>query len=203
MLTKPAGRVFPAGLLATVVLLAGCGGPVAVSNSIAFEADSDRVIARAAANNYKFCKVLDEEVCQSPDSNLYFHLPRRLSMSSLDRAIADQITVSNRGHETIVISEYFLTMVDDQNVSYRPSFTGPDGFDETKPFSPALELRPGEEGQISFAQTLNQESEQVEAIAISYKLLGDYVLNNVVVSYRPTSLRGLNDQDEYHDGFEY
>ena len=210
-MTRPARLSFPAAICSTAMLaaimlvLAGCGGTASLSDNepIVFEVDHERVLEMAAENNYKFCKVLEDEICQSPDSNLYFHLPKRLDMSSLERAIIDQLRISNRGYETIVIAEYFLTIMDDKNVSYRPSFSGPDGYDQSQPFSPALDLNPGEEVDITFSQTLNEESEQVVAIAISYKLVGDLALNSVVVSYRPTSLQGLNARDEYQDGFEY
>ncbi len=177
-------------LVGVLSFLTNCGGNGAESRS--FVADERQtVIDSYEDHNQKVCFILTEEICQSPDSAVFFHLPRELHLITEDRQVADEMRISNRGIEPVVFAEYKISLMDDHNVVYQPEFIGPGNYSNTKSFEPALVLEPGEEVSVFFATRLRPESEGIQGIWIQYRLIGEDESSRVVVSYRPRNIQSI------------
>lgn len=176
----------PALVIVVVALAAHleCSG----IKSVRFYADEEATIADAERSQFKFCHILSNEICQSPDSALVFHMPRALSMIPANRAVADEVVISNNGFQPIAIDEYFLMLVDDRQVQSRIRFSGPGGYNEAGAFSPALVVEPNSRAVVTFSGSISQGSSGVQSLSVSYRLVGDTDFTTVLVSYRPNPL---------------
>ena len=175
-------------LVITLTLLAGCGGP---PDGIVSEADEKTTVAAAEKANFKYCKIVSDRFCQSPDSSLVFHLPVDLLTRASDRVVDENIVVSNRGEDSIVIDKYYVMMIDDRGNSYNPNFMGPNNYDAYSEKTPALVLRRGDEEVIHFSQQLDPNARSIKAVRIFYRLAGEKDFTQVVVSYRPQNIYEL------------
>ncbi|MBD3404454.1 hypothetical protein GF420_16300 [candidate division GN15 bacterium] len=180
-----------AGVL-LVVLFTGCGG----LEPVTFVADEEATMAQAERSAFKFCHIRDREICQSPDSALVFHLPRSLEMLSTDRSIADELIIANESLEAITIDEYFLTLIDDRQGSYPVRFSGPNGYDETRSFSPALTVGPKGRAKVTFVGELTGGAGGIAGLAIAYRKPGDSEFKRVLVSYRPRLLDSYRQESQ-------
>ncbi len=174
--------------LALVAVLAGCGGP---PDGIVSEADEQATVATAEKANFKYCKIVSDRFCQSPDSSLVFHLPVDLLTRLSDRIVDENIVVSNEGEDSIVIDKYYIMMIDDRGNSYKPNFRGPNNYDAYSEMTPALVLRRGDKQEIHFSQQIDQNANSIQAVRIFYRLEGDKEYTQVVVSYRPQNIYDL------------
>jgi hypothetical protein len=191
-MTKPNGMCTVAGLLTLAGLaLVGCSGVEPAS----FVADEEYTMEQAEKNRVKLCYVHEDEVCQSPDSALVFHLPRELNLTSGKLQLSDEITVSNEGFNDVVIEEYRMGVMDNNGVTYPVQFTSTNGYNETQPFRPALELGPHQEASVVFTARLNPNASEIRAFGIMYRLKDEQEERRVVVSYRPRGLRALDEDD--------
>jgi hypothetical protein len=171
-----------AGLLALA-----CGSPPEVT----FVADEARTTEIADRNKLGYCHILSREVCQSPDSLLVFHLPIELKMNAEDRVISEELLISNNGFAEVVIEEYFLTLMDDRNRSYRPGFSGPNDYTEQQPFSPALVLGPGQQVKIRFTERLETDYPALQRVSIFYRLEGETEMSQVVWSFKARNIEAI------------
>ena len=174
----------PKGLVVSLAAVAlGCGAV----NTVTFEADETATIELAEQQSFKYCFIQAEQVCQSPDSLLVFHLPRELEMSPAQLTVVEEMSISNNGFEPIVIDAYHLTLTDDQNVVYYPDFTGPEGYSEVSSRTPALVLMPTRNYDIRFSETLRTGSNRITGVTFFYRLEGESEHRRVVVSYKPAT----------------
>lgn len=171
-------------LIASVLF--GCGA----TGTITFIADEETTAQSAERMNFKYCNILREGVCQSPDGLLEFRLPLELNLVKADLSVIEELTVANETDELVAVDQYLITLIDDRNIVYQPQFSGPKGYDQTMPFSPALTLMPRTRARITFSAQLRSGSKAVKAVAIDYRLPGEEEFTRVMVSYRPQSLTG-------------
>jgi hypothetical protein len=171
-------------VMSALVVVAGCGG----IEPIVFVADEEATVKGAEKAEFKFCHIRTDDICQSPDSALVFQMPKSLSMVSANRSIIEELVIANQGFAPVTIEEYFLTIVDDRQVRTPVRFSGPGGYNETSPFSPALVIQPGDEVPVSFSGAISIGATAVNGLAIAYRLAGGAEMTTVVVSYRPSLL---------------
>ena len=105
-----------------IVVMAGCGGPPDGVVSEADEAATTRVAERAG---FKYCNIVSDRFCQSPDGELVFHLPVEVLTATDGNRVSENLMVSNNGPDEVVIEEYYMMIVDDRGNSYRPVVHGP------------------------------------------------------------------------------
>jgi len=122
-------------------------------------ADEAATADQAEVSNFKFCRVQNERMCQSPDGKVVFHFP-------------------------VVLDEYFITIIDDRDLQYLPRFSGPDGYHDGSAKSPALVLGPRAEDRIQFSEELGAGASAVKTVTLAYKLAEDKDYTRVVVSYK-------------------
>jgi hypothetical protein len=171
-----------------MVLTASCGGQ---PDGIISRVDERATTDSAKEANFKYCKIVSDKFCQSPDSSLVFHLPIDLLTRLLDRVIDENIVVSNQGEDSIVIDKYYVMMIDDRGNTYNPNFRGPNNYDAYSEVTPALVLQPGDKKDINFSQQLDPNAKSIQAVRIFYRLAGEKDFTQVVVSYRPQNIYDL------------
>ncbi len=177
-------------LIGMLSLLTGCAGNGAESRSFVVD-ERQTVLDSYGDHDQKVCFIMTEEICQSPDSAVFFHLPKELHLITDDRQVADEMRISNRGIEPVVFAEYQISLMDDQNMVYQPEFIGPGNYTNAQTFEPALVLNPGEEALVFFATRLGPESEGIQGIWIQYRLVGEEKPSRVVVSYRRRNIHSI------------
>ena len=182
-----AWRVLAAGTLA--ILAVGCGGP---PDGVVSEADEAGTIEVANKAGFKYCNIVSDRFCQSPDGALVFHLPVDILTATDGNMVADNVLVSNSGSDELVIEEYYMTLTDDRGNFYRPKFYGPADNGLTDTPSGALRLRPSGEERIMFTQRLKPEARAVKSVSIFYRLQGNANFTQVVVSYKAASIYEVN-----------
>jgi hypothetical protein len=170
-----------AALLGTGLIIAGCAGV----EPITFVADETITLRDAVEDNQSFCHIQDKEVCQSPDSQLFFHVPRRLALDTTSRIVTDEIRISNVGDFEITIDAYYIKLLDEWNYLYEPRFDGPNNYNETQPFTPALKLAAGDTVRVTFTEQLRSKSDSIKTLFVLYRLHLDTAYQQVRVSYRP------------------
>ncbi len=168
-------------LLVLPVLLLACGQ---LAEQVRLIADEAATADQAGASNFKFCRIQNERMCQSPDGEVVFHFPLELMIDPHDRHIVSEIGITNAGSDPVVLDEYFITTVDDRDLQYRPRFSGPDGYHHGSDKSPALVLAPQAEDRIQFSEELRIGASAVKTVTLVYKRVGDTDYTRVVVSYR-------------------
>lgn len=174
--------------IALIMSVVACGG----GHTVDLFADEQRTLQIAEEQGFKLCHVLDEHICESTDSVLVFHMPRQLEFDTVRLVLSDAILISNQGYDVIRLESYSLTLIDDRSITYRPEFSGPGGYDQTSPFTPALVLQPNDRVEITFNQHLRSGSRAVRSMTITYLREGRTVERKVVISYRPRSLEAVN-----------
>jgi len=168
-----------------IVVLAsfyGCSGPPVLMEMIA---DEEATMLFSSEHDFTICSFQHERFCQSADGVLVFHFPPEMTINGYDMNLLSDIEVSNFGPKTVVIDEYFITLVDDRQRLYRPRFSGPNEYNGDSGFSPALTLAPRAEAKIEFSTWLKPGTEAVTSVSIGYRLAGDDEFQRMVVSYRP------------------
>lgn len=179
------------GVLLVTMVLSGlsCGGP---PEGIVVEADESATKEVAQKAGFKYCNIVSDRFCQSPDGALVFHLPVDVLTATDGNMVNENVLVSNNGAEEVVIEEYYMTLTDDRGNFYRPSFHGPgeNGFLDT-PVG-AFRIRPSKEERISFTQSLKKDARSVKSVSIFYRLQGDTEFTQVVVSYKAGSIYEVN-----------
>ena len=168
-------------LLALPVLLLACGQP---TEQVRLIADEAATADQAEVSNFKFCRVQNERMCQSPDGKVVFHFPLELMIDPHDRNIVSEIGITNAGSDPVVLDEYFITIIDDRDLQYHPRFSGPDGYHDGSAKSPALVLGPRAEDRIQFSEELGAGASAVKTVTLAYKLAEDKDYTRVVVSYK-------------------
>ena len=177
-----------AAACAALLMVLSCGGP----ETVKLFADEQLTLQHAEEQDFKFCHVLDEHICESPDSALVFHMPRHLEFDTVQLVLSDAILISNQGYDVIQLESYSLMLIDDRGITYRPEFSGPGGYDQTSHISPALTLQPNQKVEVVFNQRLQAGSRAVRSVAVTYLRLGRMAERRVVVSYRPRGLEAIN-----------
>ena len=141
-------------------------------------------VDRAEVNKFKFCRVQNERMCQSPDGEVVFHFPLELTIDPGDRHVVNDIGITNAGQDPSVLDEYFITIIDDRDFQYRPHFAGPDGYHDGSDKSPALVLGPRAEDRIIFSERLRVGSKAIKTVTLAYRRVGDADYTRGVVSYK-------------------
>ncbi len=168
-------------LLVLPMLILACGQP---AEQVRLIADEQATAEVAETSNFKFCRIQNERMCQSPDGQVVFHFPLELMIDPNDRYIVAEIGITNAGSEVAVLEEYFITIIDDRDLQYRPNFSGPDGYHDGSDKSPALVLGARAEDLIEFSERLRTGAKAVKTVTLAYKRIGDTDYTRVVVSYK-------------------
>ena len=174
-------------LLVVAAMLLACGQP---AEQVRLVADEQATVDRAEGSNFKFCRIQNERMCQSPDGEVVFHFPLELMINPQDRQIVSEIGITNAGSDPVVLDEYFITIIDNQDLQYRPHLSGPDGYYDGSDKSPAMVLGPGTEDRIEFSEQLRTGAASVKTVTLAYKRVGDIDYTRVVVSYKEGAFFG-------------
>lgn len=156
--------------------------------------DEARTISLAEERNYSFCLIRETEVCQSPDSQIVFHLPRELEVEGSEGRVQGSVAIENNSFEPISIESYFIDLLDDRDFTYRPDYLGPNAYDRPLAQVPALTLEPGDRVKVSFTDQLRPGSTAVKQVTIVYRLNAEDDYTRVTVSYRRGGLEALQDR---------
>jgi hypothetical protein len=187
---RAAHRRWLRGITLAVILLAGCGGSVPVSLVV----DEAQTISLAEERNYRYCLIRETEVCQSPDSQIVFHMPKELLIDASEGRVEGTVAIENDSFEPIVLESYFIDLLDDRNFSYRPDYIGPSEYDRPLSVVPALTLRPGDRVEVRFTDRLRPGSKAIRQVTIVYRLEAEKEYTRVTVSYRSGGLDALQDR---------
>ena len=175
------GRLLGLSLLILPVLLVGCGQQI---ETVRLVADEEATVDRAEVSKFRFCRIQNERMCQSPDGEVVFHFPLALLMDQHDRRIISEIKVTNAGSNPVALDEYFISIIDDKDRQYRPHFSGPNGYHDGSDESPALVLGTRSEGRVEFSELLKSGASAVKTLTLAYRRVGDTDFTRVVVSYK-------------------
>ncbi len=167
-------------LLVLLFLLSACGTTPVIEH----EVDRELTLAAANTQGLKYCNIMANEVCQSADSMLVVHIPRRLELDYKDRNINSTIRLTNEGFDPVIIESYYIVLIDENNYAYDVSFEGPLGYDKTQPFVPALVLDPRGEVTIKFWESIQLDASFIKAVKFIFRQPGDLDFNQIMVSYK-------------------
>jgi len=179
-LLPPVGAIIA---VTAIILIAACGTTYVVQHEI----DRELTLTQARTQELKYCNILAHEVCQSADSMLVVHIPRELDLNHKDRNINSTVRLSNEGFDPITIEAYYIVLIDENDFAYEVSFNGPDNYNETRPFTPALTLEPRTDATIKFQERLNLDSRFIKAVKFLYRQPSDREFNQIMVSYKPVN----------------
>ncbi len=156
--------------------------------------DEEATVRQATESRFKYCNVIADHLCQSPDSQLVFKMPLELEVGAGYPQFTEYFQVYNDGYQELVIGTYEVAIVDDEGRWYPIHYSGPGGYHDKSQVFPALKLQPKEEVDIKFWGAVERgehRRSQLKAIAVQYRLLGDDKPTTVVVSYQPSNIVDL------------
>lgn len=182
-------------LAAGMGILVGCAGTAPPQKAGTYIADEEATVRQATASRFKYCNVRANHMCQSPDSQLVFMMPLELDLNAGFPQFTEEFTILNDGFGEITIGTYEVAVVDNDGRWYYPHFEGPDGYHDKSTKFPALKLGPKEEVDIRFWGDIDRELEnELRAISVQYRLMGEEEPITVVVSYKPSHIGDLAPQ---------
>ncbi len=186
-------------LVLMAITLSSCGGPPDEESTFSMYADLDATRQWARDSDFKMCNVQGDAICQSPDSVLVFHMPRRLHDAFLGEIVQNEMTIENNGIQDITITDFYMTAVDDSNYTYEALLEVPSVYRSEDVGPKGLTLSSQDRVDIGFQIDLSSSRRTVQQLIFFYTTPMAPDMSRIIVSYRRSSIRNDENRDLYRD----